>query len=108
MLGLALGAIIVYLNERWFQIEKTEERMSQLALLGAIFSISGILLHIKSPYIFGFHDPATNIFIAIGISLPVILLAFTAVGAFVCLALTRYPRDVARTYAFDLIGAAIR
>lgn len=107
MLGLAAGAIAVHLKPKWFPGERTSERMAQGAWLFGVFSVLGMLVHIYSPAIFGAHSPSDNIMVALAVAFPFILIAFSSLGVCICLALTRFPRQVSSLYAADLCGASI-
>jgi hypothetical protein len=106
MFGMTVGAILVYLFPNYFTPERVKYHLGLSALLFAVFSIVGLLTHLVIPLLMdrtlltitGLYSLLFTYFM---ISVP-----FTFSGVCVCLCLTRFPRQVGKLYAADLIGAA--
>ncbi len=102
MLGLTVGALLVFLRPEWWPEARLPRAMGACALLLAICMAVAIFAHITS------YIPLPHIAI-----LPMILtflivtVPFVFSGIFVCLALTRFPSRIGKLYAADLAGAAI-
>jgi hypothetical protein len=104
MFGMTVGALLVYLRPTWFPVESTKH---QLAVAGVLFPIVltlSFLTQLSVP--FRIHPSVVAIY-AIVFSYATIAAPFVVSGVAVCLALTRFPRDTGRLYAFDLVGAAL-
>ncbi|MBX9692475.1 MAG: hypothetical protein K2Z81_08830, partial [Cyanobacteria bacterium] len=107
MLGMTVGAIIVYLKPNLFTEEKTHHFSAVSAVCFALTSIAAVLVHIYSPALIPSNDISSIIFGSLFASLPILLIAFAFSGICISLALTRFPSQVNALYAADLIGAAI-
>ena len=104
MFGMTVGALLVYLRPSWFPVESTKQ---QLAVTGVLFPIVltlSFLTQLSVP--FRVHPSLVGVY-AIVFTYAVIAAPFVISGVTVCLALTRFPRDTGRLYAFDLVGAAL-
>jgi len=107
MFGMTVGAIIVYIFPKLFAQEKTKYH---LAINSGLFGLSIIitfLLYLAIPFTTPGSTEAllsrfgTLIRIYLIISIP-----FVFSGITVCLALTKFSKQVSKLYAADLIGAA--
>lgn len=104
MFGMTVGSIIVYLFPNYF----TQKRAYfHLVLSSLLFSVSIVLcfsVYLCIPSFFY----GSNIvrLISITTTYIVISIPFIFSGTCVCLALTKFPQQVSRLYAADLIGAA--
>jgi predicted membrane-bound spermidine synthase len=108
MFGMTAGALIVQLCPELFPQERTENRMS-LAMVGfALSAVLSILFHLAVPIILkrSFLLTAVGLFAVAGNCLA-LAVPFMFSGVAVCLALTRFPKQVGKLYASDLIGAAL-
>jgi hypothetical protein len=105
MFGMTLGAMTVYLLPRVFTPAKTVAHMSVASILFAVTAVLSILLHIG----LGLSgvEGGTRTGALLGISFAAVAVPLTFSGVVVCLALTRFPRQVGRLYAADLAGAAL-
>jgi hypothetical protein len=104
MFGMTVGALLVYLRPAWFPEASTK---TQLAVAGVLFPIVLVLSFLTQLAIpFRVH-PSVVAMYAIVFTYAVIAAPFVVSGVAVCLALTRFPRDTGRLYAFDLAGAAL-
>jgi len=101
MLGLSAGAMAVYLMPNAFAPARTRSAMTLFSLVLALAVAGSTWIHVSLQ--FGADQMAT--FRAI--TLVLMLVPFTASGIVICLALTRFPSQVGRIYAFDLAGAAV-
>lgn len=106
MLGMTLGAVIVYLRPLSFPFEKTVNQLSASSLYFAIYSVAGVLIHLYCPYLLGSQSAGALLVMPLLLCLPFTLIAFIYSGIAVSLALTRFPKQVNTLYATDLIGAA--
>lgn len=103
MFGMAFGSVLVYLKPHWFEQEKLPELLGKLAIGFSISVVAGFWLHIHIPFV-----PAPTLF---GISTVlgtflIVTIPFMISGVAVSLVLTRFPKEIGRLYAYDLIGAA--
>ena len=104
MFGMTTGAVIVYLFPKVFVVEKSVEHLSLGCLLFSLASIFSFLTSLCIPFVLvqsfvGFYQ--AGLFYA-NAALP-----FCVSGVCMTLALTKFPQQVAKLYACDLIGAAI-
>ncbi|HEV8702216.1 MAG TPA: hypothetical protein VGV60_13165 [Candidatus Polarisedimenticolia bacterium] len=103
MLGMTAGAIAVGVFGRTFTEERTRRHLAVSSLLFAVTLGLGFLVQIRIPF-------STDLTAgALAGNAAILLLAtvpFACSGVCVCLALTRFPRQVGRLYAADLAGAA--
>ena len=107
MFGMSVGAILVYLLPQYFSEERAKYQLSLSALIFSLSIVISFLLHLLilisttvftlSPLIFWF----IMALLYIVLSVP-----FIFSGICICLALTKFPRQVSKLYAFDLLGAA--
>ena len=103
MFGMTVGAVLVYLFPGYF----TQERVKhQLALSSFCFGVSiviSFLTHLSMPFV-----PERSIvgFYSTALTYTVLSVPFVFSGICVCLALTKFPRQVSKLYAVDLAGAA--
>lgn len=104
MFGMAMGAVIVYLRPQWFEQEKLNGSLAKMSLYFAISIVVTFWLHLNIPFI----PSMTFIGIfTIVLTFLLITIPFVLSGIAVSLVLTRFPKDVGKLYAYDLIGAAI-
>ena len=104
MFGMTVGALIVFLRPAWFPAASTKRQLAWLSWLFPIVILLSFLTQLSIP--FRVH-PSVVAAYAIGLTYTVITLPFIISGIVICLVLTRFPRDVGRLYAADLIGAAL-
>ncbi|MGB2695612.1 MAG: hypothetical protein WBD55_10570, partial [Dehalococcoidia bacterium] len=104
LFGLTVGALIVHLAPAWFSPERTRERLSQAALL---FSFTIVASFVAQLWIL--FDPAWSLrsIGTVAAIYLVISVPFVFSGIAVSLSLTRFPEQVSRLYAVDLIGAGL-
>lgn len=103
MFGMTGGATIVFLRPSAFTPEQAPRRMAQFSLLFALGAIVSLLLFLQIRF-----EPELSLRSA---GTAALLYGVTAVpfvfsGIVITVALTRFPRRVARLYAADLAGAA--
>lgn len=108
MFGMTVGAVIVYCLPALF----TERRTAcHLAISSGLFSISIVicfLIYLAIP--FTTSGLTATLFSRFGMLTAIYLIVsvpFVFSGISVCLALTRFPRQVSTLYAADLVGAAL-
>ncbi len=104
MLGMTVGALIVYLRPQWFPAESAKSQLALTALLLPRIILVSFLTQLSIPFRVA---PSLVAVYAIAFTYVVIAVPFVVSGVVVCLALTRFPRDVGMLYAADLVGAAI-
>ena len=118
MFGLSVGATWVYLRPQDFPVARTEERIAACALAFALATVVCFYAHLQVPRLTGTGDiappepgEAPGSFAAtvayLGLTYGVISVPFVFSGAAVCLALTRFPLQIGRLYAADLLGAGL-
>lgn len=103
MFGMTLGAIAVYVFRRAFSEERTRRHLALAALLFAVSLALGFLVQIRIPFS---TDLSPGAVLGNGTIFLLSTVPFTFSGVCVCLALTRFPRQVGRLYAADLAGAS--
>lgn len=104
MFGMTFGSILVYLYPNYFRQDRNYYYLGLSALLFAVSAIISTLLHIIVPVSFGISAPSTGFLVLtyIAVSIP-----FVFSGICICIALTKFPQNVSKLYAADLIGAAL-
>ena len=98
MFGMTVGAVLVYIFPRRFAPEWVHRHLALCALLFSLTMVGSFLVHLAVP--FGTRG-------SILLTYVVITVPFVFSGICVCLALTRFPKEVSRLYAADLAGAAL-
>jgi hypothetical protein len=104
MFGMTVGALVVYLRPSWFPRDRVKRQLAIGSALFPIVTLLSFLTQLSIP--FRVHPSIVAIY-AIVFTYAVIAVPFVLSGVLVSLVLTRYPRDVGRLYAADLIGAAL-
>jgi hypothetical protein len=105
MFGMTVGAILVYLFPRIFTASNNEKNLALSSVLFSLSILGAFLTHSNVPFI----NPVSLGKSAINIVITYIVIAipFVFSGVAVCLALTRYGKDVGKLYAADLLGAGL-
>lgn len=103
LFGMTAGAVGVHVFSRRFALGRTRREMALAALWFGVTLVLSFVAHVRIPI-----RPDTS---GSGLALLLVTYVLVAVpfvfsGVCVCLALTRFPRQVGRLYAADLIGAA--
>src|SRR5689334_1737023 len=104
MFGMTVGALVVYLKPAWFPHEGVKRQLAAGSVLFPLVVVASFLTQLSIP--FRVHPSIVGIW-AIVLTYAVIAAPFVVSGVLVALTLTRFPRDVGRLYAFDLVGAAL-
>ena len=107
MFGMTVGAIIVYLRPNTFTEDRVRYHMAASALLFAVTVVISFLTHICIPVVTDSLLLSITGLYALILTYVVISVPFIFSGICVCLALTRFPRNVSKLYAADLAGAAL-
>ena len=104
MFGMTAGALLVYLAPGYFTEERTKRQLAQSALAFSIALVLSFLTHLSIPFV----AEASGVAIfGIVLTYLVVSIPFVFSGVCVCLALTRFPRQVSKLYAADLSGAGL-
>ncbi len=106
LFGMTLGAVLVYLLPRLFQPQRVQRQMAINSLLFGITVILTFITHLKLEYK-SLGEPKTANPFSLAGTYVLISIPFIFSGISVCLALTRFTRQVSRLYAADLAGAAL-
>ena len=108
MFGMTVGSLLIYLFPKFFSQEKTQPLMALSAALFAATMPVALLTHSAVPILvdYAFVSSAPGLF-AILINCISLAVPFVMGGVCISLALTRFPNQVGKLYACDLIGAAI-
>lgn len=101
MFGMTMGALTVYRHPLRYSPATAMEEMARSALWFAITAVGSVLAHILVPL----HSEMGGA-VWIGITYFLLALPFYFSGVCICIALTKYPGNVSRLYAADLLGAA--
>jgi hypothetical protein len=104
MFGMSAGALWVYLRPSAFPLGRTAERLTSWSLWFAVTIVATFLLHVLTP---AAPDTSGRGLVVLTLTFLIASIPFVCSGVAVCLALTRFPRDVPRLYAADLCGAAV-
>ncbi|KPL12167.1 hypothetical protein AMJ85_01800 [candidate division BRC1 bacterium SM23_51] len=104
MFGMTVGAIVVYLRPHHFREERAKHRLAASSLLFAVSIVASFLIHLRIPFI---TTASLAGLFSIVATYVVISVPFVFSGICVCVALTKFPRQVSRLYAADLAGAAV-
>jgi len=104
MFGMTVGAIIVYLSPNYFSRDRVLYQLSLGSLWLAISAIASFMVHLTVRF---YTQSFLLALVSIGFTYAVISIPFIFSGICVCLALTRFPRQVSKLYAADLAGAAL-
>jgi SAM-dependent methyltransferase len=104
MLGMTVGAELVYLLPGRFREARVPYHLALNALLFAASIVFSFLTHLSVPF-----APQRSLVSLYTMALTYVVVAvpFVFSGICVCLALTRFPRHVGKLYAADLAGAAL-
>jgi hypothetical protein len=108
LFGMTVGAVIVYMLPGLFRPERARQHMAASSLLFGVTTVLTMLVHLKMQYE-SLQNPkeANPLGLTIVTTYALISIPFIFSGIAVCLALTRFPRQVSRLYAADLAGAAL-
>lgn len=103
MFGMTVGAVVVYLWPRVFTEALAHDQLALAALLFGVTIPLSFLAHLRIPFL-----PAMTVagLASVLATYVVLTLPFLLCGVAVCIALTKFPRQVSALYAADLIGAA--
>ena len=104
LFGLTVGALLVYLQPDRF---RDTDVKSRLWLFSLLFSLSLAVCFVTQLTIPFAPEPNLASAWAIAFTCIVVSIPFALSGVVVCLSLTRFPTQVNRLYAADLVGAAI-
>ncbi|HYV18710.1 MAG TPA: hypothetical protein VFC25_06755 [Verrucomicrobiae bacterium] len=104
MFGLTVGAILIDTGRRFFAPVRTRRHMALAALLFALALPACLVPMLRIPFS---TDPTPAAILADAVILLLSAIPFCLSGVAVGLALTRFPDQVGRLYAFDLTGAAL-
>jgi hypothetical protein len=113
MFGLTLGATIVYLRPDRFPADRTQRQMAVHALGFAIATVVAFVAHLFVPFLTGTgtmrngEGSLAETIAYLSLTYVIIAVPFVFSGIVVCLALTRFPAQLSRLYAFDLAGSAV-
>src|SRR6186997_3114649 len=104
MFGMAVGALIVYLRPRSFDLPRLDRQLSRAALAFAVTIVASFLAHVWLPF-----RPELSLagIASVVLTYAILSVPFTCSGVVVALALTRFPGQVSALYAVDLAGAAV-
>jgi len=103
MFGMTVGGLLVYLFPSFFTQERLKNHLTVGAILLAGSMVIGILTHLSIPIVVKWSAVVVYSMVATYV---MIALPFVFSGMCVSLVLTRFPRQVSKLYAADLIGAA--
>lgn len=104
MFGMTLGAVIVHLKPAWFDGENARPALAIGSVGFAAAIVLSFLTHLCIPFyvevsLLGLYNLA--------LTYCVVAIPFVIGGVVVTVALTRFPAQLSRLYAADLVGAAL-
>jgi hypothetical protein len=103
MFGMTVGALVVYLRPAWFPVDRITQSLGLGSLLFGGAIVVSLLTHLAIPFSI---EPSLLGMYTLALTYVVVAVPFVFGGIVVTLALTRFPGQVARLYAVDLLGAA--
>ncbi|NIM19833.1 MAG: hypothetical protein GTO51_06270 [Candidatus Latescibacteria bacterium] len=107
MFGMTIGALLVYLIPSFFTEDRAKFHLSLSSLLFAVSIVFSFLTYLSIPLVrYTPFFSAVRLY-SLALTYVVISIPFVFCGICVCLALTKFPRQVSRLYAADLAGAAL-
>lgn len=104
LFGLTAGALLVHLRPARFALERVRDQLWRASLCYSIAVAVCFAIQLRIP--FSPHATASGLLSVVATCL-VISVPFVASGVVVCLVLTRFPAQVNRLYAVDLLGAGL-
>jgi hypothetical protein len=104
MFGMTVGAIAVYRLPNVFRPERVSWHLSLSAVGFAVTTIGSFLVHLHLPFVV---DLSFVHLCSVAATYLVIALPFISSGVAMALAMTRFPGQVGRLYAADLVGAGL-
>lgn len=104
LFGLTAGALIVHLRPAQFAPERVEQHLWRATLAYSVAMAVCFAIQLQIPFTPRFTPGGMASILATCI---VIAVPFVCSGVVVCLALTRFPAQVNRLYAVDLVGAGL-
>ncbi|HEY9787937.1 MAG TPA: hypothetical protein V6D17_21290 [Candidatus Obscuribacterales bacterium] len=110
MFGITFGALLVYLKPDKFPLAETKKGLADNSIRLSISMILSFLVYLVVPvFPFVLNLPVVASASALALALVYVLftIPFIFAGVTTCLALTRFPNDISRLYAADLIGGAL-
>lgn len=108
MFGMTAGALAIHVFPACFPENETKKQLSLFATLFSVSAPLAFLTHAAMPILLekSFILSGVGLF-AIFFNCFILAVPFVFSGICVCLALTRFPLQVARLYAADMMGAAL-
>lgn len=106
MFGMSVGATIVYLLPRWFAQRHTHLYLITSALFFALSIIVSFALYLKIKIALSALNSMTELAKLFAIYV-LTSIPFLFSGICICLALTRFPKQINSLYAADLMGGAL-
>jgi SAM-dependent methyltransferase len=103
MFGMTTGALVVFLRPGWFPPARVKDALAIAAAAMSIVMVFSFLTMLSVPFLV---HPSIVAIYGIAFTYAVGAFPFVASGIAICLALTRFPRQVSQLYAVDLLGAA--
>jgi hypothetical protein len=103
MFGMTVGSLLVYLYPSFFALDRLKNQLTLFSILFAVSMVTGILTHLSMPIVIEWSGVVVY---SLVVTYLMISLPFVFSGICVSLVLTRFPRQVSKLYAADLIGAA--
>jgi hypothetical protein len=104
MFGMTAGAIVVYLLPNRFAAESAKRALAVNSFLFALSAVVCFVVQTKIPFVVSGDSPGWR---WLALTYTVVSIPFVFSGISICVALTRFPRQVGGIYAADLAGAAL-
>lgn len=104
MFGMTVGALLVYLFPGFFAAARARLHLALSALAFSVAIVLSFLAHLRFPPGSGGTGQG---FSSLALTYTVVSIPFMFSGIAVCLALTKFPKQVGKLYAADLSGAAV-
>jgi len=104
MFGMTCGALMVYLFPSFFSRERVRFCLATASIGFAVAIVLSLLTHLAIPFR---TDLSFVTVYAIALNYFILSVPFMLSGVVVCLALTKFPKQLSSLYAVDLGGAAL-
>ncbi len=104
MFGMTAGALLVYLRPARFAPAQVKVRMAQAGAGLAVSAVVSFIIHLRLPFV---AEASVGAIAGLVVTYLVISVPFVFSGICICLALTKFPAQVSKLYAADLVGAAL-
>ncbi len=105
MFGMTAGALFVYLNPKWFSDERIVPALSFYSICFAVTLVIATISFGLAPLLTSKLPLHQAFLISLSINFVLNAVPFFFGGVVIGIALTKFPSQISKIYAFDLVGA---